>query len=70
MTVLSKCLKRVLKDCFYANRFIGGEKNDSQHGCHIYSNTDPDMFVEMYLSQREYKALYKILGEFAKEEAE
>ncbi|OTN91127.1 hypothetical protein [Enterococcus faecium] len=39
-------------------------------GVHIYSNIDPDMFVEIYLSQREYKALYKILGEFAKEEDE
>lgn len=24
MTVLLKCLKRVLKDCFYANRFYHG----------------------------------------------
>lgn len=34
----------------------------------IYSNIDPDMFVEIYLSKREYDALYKMLGEFPKEE--
>lgn len=37
-------------------------------GVHIYSNINPDMFVEIYLSQGEYDALYNILGEFIKEE--
>ncbi len=41
------------------------------HMCvNIYSHFDSDRFVEIYLSQREYEALYKMLGEFNKEESE
>lgn len=34
----------------------------------IYSRFDPDMFVEIFLTPREYDRLYKMLGEFPKEE--